>query len=357
MWQTIEPRAYERSLQPLALFRVLLISFLLYLPGLEAMAQRYAHLLQTDQRSTLSYALRRLSFLQLAQALLERLQSQHRPQPGQLLALDSMPLTLPSSRRHGCRRINATTVGGGVLWSFMIDAARGTCPIKILRLIVGPWRDSQLVAELQLLAHGPIYLMDRGFWAIDLVNQWLQQQVHFIVRITSQDFKFTPLRTCGGPRTLAGGIRITFDGVARLGGPQRRRKPLVRLVYAYLPNGDDLILASDLLDWSAQELLAAYRKRWQIERFHRFLKETVGLAHLYSFQEAGLFLLLHLAVMLAVLLWLSLAAPKGLTVTQLLLAIAQMRRRAGVPQRWRPNTTRPPRQKKADTATGTCLEV
>jgi len=49
----------------------------------------------------------------------------------------------------------------------------------------------------------------------------------------------------------------------------------------------------DLLDWNAEALLEAYRKRWQIERFHRFLKETVGLAHLYSFQEAGLFLLLH----------------------------------------------------------------
>ena len=357
MWQTLEPRAYERSLQPLALFRVLLISFLLYLPGLDAMAQRYAHLLQTNQRSTLSYALRRRSFLQLAQALLNILQGRHRPKPGQLLALDSMPLTLPSSQRHGCRRINATTVGGGVLWQFMIDAARGVCPVKILRQILGPWRDSQLVAELQLLARGPIYLMDRGFWAIDLINQWLKQQVHFIVRVTSQDFKFTSVRICGARRTLASGVRITYDGVARLGGPQRRRKPVVRLVYAYLPNGEDLILASDLLDWRAQDLLAAYHKRWQIERFHRFLKETVGLAHLYSFQEVGLFLLLHLAVLLAVLLCLNLEEPKGLTVTRLLLAIARMRRDAGMAQRWHPNTTRPPRKKKAGLTTETCLEV
>jgi hypothetical protein len=327
--------------QPWTLVRAFLSAFALYLPSTQAVLDRHGQALKTSARSTLSYALRRSSSLELVKRMWAALEELFRPGEEALVALDSMPLTLPSTRRHGCRPINSSAVGGGVLWAFLINAARGTCPVRILRTIVGPWHDTTVVAQVKLTPRGPVYLMDRGFWAIDLVGAWLGQGVRFILRITRRSLSYRPVRLCGRARTLARGIRVEFDGVAVLGGKSRKNKPQVRLVVAYLANGEDLILASDRMDWSAERLLEAYRQRWQIDRFHRFLKECVGLAHLYSFQENGLLFLLHVATLLAMLLILGEPAPRGLTLDVLKEALTTLRAALGISTAWRSNTAKP----------------
>jgi hypothetical protein len=318
-----------------------LSAFTLYLPSTQAVVDRYGPELKTSARSTLSYALRRASSLEMVKRMWSALEALFHAGEEALVALDSMPLTLPSTRRHGCRPINSSAVGGGVLWAFLINAARGTCPVQILRTIVGPWHDTKVVAQVKLTPRGPVYLMDRGFWSIDLIRAWLKAKVRFIVRVTRQSFSYRAVRLCGPARTLARGIRVEFDGVAFLGGQTRKNKPLVRLVIAYLANGEDLILASDRMDWSAERLLEAYHQRWQIERFHRVLKECVGLAHLYSFQENGLLFLLRVATLLATLLLLGETAPRGLTVDVLMAALTNMRAALGLSTAWRSNTAKP----------------
>jgi hypothetical protein len=324
------------------LVRAFLSAFVLYLPSTQAVLDRHGQALGTSARSTLSYALRRASSLALVRRMWGALDGFFRPGKEALVALDSMPLTLPSTRRHGCRRINSSAVGGGVLWAFLVNAARGTCPVQILRTITGPWHDTKVVAQVSLTPRGPVYLMDRGFWALDLIVAWLAQSVRFVLRVTRQSLVYRPLRSCGRARTLPRGIRVEFDGVAILGGKTCKRKPTVRLVVAYLANGEDLILASDRMDWSAERLLEAYRQRWQIECFHRLLKECVGLAHLYSFQENGLLFLLHVATLLATLLILDETAPRGSTVEVLMAALTALRAALGIPTTaWRSNTAKP----------------
>jgi hypothetical protein len=323
------------------LVRAFMSAFVFYLPSTQAVLDRHGQALQTSARSTLSYALRRSSSLALVQRMWAALEELFRPGEEALVALDSMPLTLPSTRRHGCRPINSSAVGGGVLWAFLINAARGTCPVRVLRTITGPWHDTKVVAQVKLTPHGPVYLMDRGFWSMDLVSTWLSQGVRFILRLTGQSLAYHPVRLCGQPRTLARDIRVEFDGVAILGGKMRKNKPQVRFVVAYLANGEDLVLASDRMDWSAERLLEAYHQRWQIERFHRFLKECVGLAHLYSFQENGLLFLLYVATLLATLLILDEATPRGLTMTVLMAALTTLRAALGISTAWRSNTAKP----------------
>ena len=331
-------------MQPWTLVKAFLAAFVLHLPSTQSVADRYEPELGTSARSTLSYALRRASFLEMARRMWSVLDRCFPPFPAReetLVALDSMPLTLPSTRRHGCRRINSAAVGGGVLWAFLIDAAHGVCPIQILRMIVGPWHDTRVVSQVKLVPRGPVYLMDRGFWCIELIRTWLQEEVRFVVRVTRESFVWRAVRRCGRARTVAGGIRVEFDGLALLGGKTRNHKPLVRLVIAYLPNGEDLILASDRMAWSAERLLEAYHQRWHTERFHRILKECVGLAHLYSFQENGLSFLLLVATLLAALLVMGNEAASGPTVEVLLAALTSLRAVSGVTATaWRSNTAK-----------------
>jgi len=322
-----------------------MIAFVLGLPGLRAVAARGANGLGGCNHSALSHAVRRLSSVRMVQALLAGLAPQQTPGRRDLVAIDSMPLTLPATLRHGCARISRTTVGGGVLWAFALNAERGVNPVRILKVIEGAWHDSCLMDDVALEADGPIYLMDRGFYAIDLAARWAEQGVRFIVRAKLTHLRYDVEWTMGLPRR-AGALRITEDAIVRLGGADRkaRRKacPRVRLVRAILPTGEELILVSGMLGESAEFLLKTYRQRWQIERFHYYLKETLGLAHLYSFQQNGLAFLVHVAVLLCVLLLLAADAdgPSGLTVDRLRAILNSLRRACGVYGLWRRNTMR-----------------
>lgn len=138
-------------------------AFVLRISGLRDIAFRQSHLLGSANFSSLSHALSRRVSLRCAQHLVESLQGNHRPRRDDLVALVSMPVTLPRTVRHRCARYNGRTVGGGVLWSFALRARHNTCPVKIHKVIAGSWNDATLMNDVELLAHGPVYLMDRGF--------------------------------------------------------------------------------------------------------------------------------------------------------------------------------------------------
>lgn len=317
------------------------MAFVLGLPGLRAVAARGTRLLAGCNHSALSHALRRPSSLRMVQALLEAVAWRHRPGRKDLVALDSMPLTLPATLQHGCALVTPTTAGGGVLWAFALNAARGVNPIRILKTIEGGWSDARLIDGVELIARGPVYLMDRGFYAIDLVAHWIGCGVRFIVRAKKTKMRYELLWTMGAARRI-GTVRVTQDAVVRMGSAARMRRPRVRLVRSILPDGEELILVSGMLDASAEYLMESYRQRWQIERFHYYLKETLGLAHLYSFQKNGLAFLAHVAVLLCVLLLFAADANArpGYVVDRLRELLSEVRRASDHWGLWRPNTMR-----------------
>jgi hypothetical protein len=343
LWAGVEPRRYPRQIDPVGLIKSFMLAFVLGLPGLRAVAARGTELLSGCNHSALSHAVRRRSMVELMQALLAWVTPRDAAGDGGFVAIDSMPLTLPATVQHGCARINRTTVGGGVLWAFAIDAARGMNPVRVLKVIEGPWHDACLMDDVDLVAAGPIYLMDRGFYAIDLVARWIERRVRFIVRAKCTHLRYEVEEQRGAPRRVEK-LRLTLDAIVRLGGPDRlvRRKacPRLRMVRAVLSSGEELILVSNLMDQSAEYLLESYRQRWQIERFHYYLKETLGLAHLYSFQQNGLAFLVQVAVLLCVLLLLvaDAATKPGLTVDRLRSILKSMRLACGFYGLWRRNT-------------------
>ena len=97
--------------------------------------------------------------------------------------------------------------------------------------------------------------------------------------------------------------------------------------------------------------MQAYRQRERIERFHRFVKDSLGLAHLYNFSHTGLLVLLHTALLIALLLFLTQdesGVLKGAeTMTVLRRAFLQARALLGLGQPWRRNTNLTKRSPKA----------
>lgn len=311
--------------------------------GLRAVLERDALRLGTRHLSTLSYILGSAFCARLALLMVDRLAPARFGD--RLVAIDGMAVMLPATRRHNCAKCNSATVGGGVLWAVAVQARRGdVSPLRILRTVAGAFSDAVLLRSVELEARGPLYLMDRGCFALDLAARWLVQGVRFVVRMRGgAALVYEPVRTLGPARGVAGAgrrIDVEFDGTAVLGAAGRRGpRPLVRLVVARMVRGgktEQLVLASGEMHATAEQLLAAYRRRWEIERFHKLLKRVLGLAHLYSFRRRGLEFLLAVCVLAAVLLW---ARPRDAdTIPQLRDAVAAVRRTLHVHRIWTPNT-------------------
>lgn len=324
-----------------------MIAFAARLSGLRAVMRRCGHLLATANFSSICHALRRPSSLAFVRQMVNMLEGRYRSgNKEELAAIDGMYVTLPKTQRHRCRKCNNATVGGGVVWVYLIQATRGICPVKILKLVEGAWHDTQAMRSVELIARGPVYLMDRGFYAFDLLDRWLTQKVRFIVRAREHDLVFDVVRKLSQPRRI-GSKQLMLDAVVRLGGTQAKIHPMVRLIIAQLPSGERLILATDRLKWSAERVLEAYRKRWHIERFHRFLKDTIGLAHLYSFDQSGITFLLLTALLLALLLFLAARDPRDQTIRVLRKMFKTLREALGLDTPWKRNTCTTRRKKKS----------
>lgn len=313
----------------------MMTAMVLRLSGLREITRRCGRALRSRNFSSLCPALRRRSSLAFVQVLVTRLEGRHRPGRDALVAIDGMAVSLPSTTRHRCSRINHRAVGGGVIWAFAVDAARGLSPVRVLKVIQGAWNDSCRMKDVALEPRGPVYLMDRGFFSVVLIERWLGEGVRFIVR-TRRDAVHRVERELSPARRWGDG-RIELDAVARLGNDQAKAHPVARLIRAVI--GEQvLLLATSELDWSAERVLAAYKKRERIERFHRVLKESIGLAHLYSFAWTGMAFLLHVALLLAMLLVLGATDAAGKEVVDVLRqALTALRRALGLGGLWKRN--------------------
>lgn len=338
LWRQVQPHAYPYALSPGGLLLGLMMAYLGRASGLRQLTERHGPMVGTDNFSSLSHALSRPVTARFAAALRQWIERLWKPGELELVAIDSMALTFKKGYRHRCARFNDTAVGGGVIWAYLIGAAAGVCPVKLLGLVQGAWSDAKQMRALAPLGVGPLYLLDRGFYALELLERWLGAGVHFIVRVNSGKLLYDPLCVLSPPRRV-GRLRLEWDGVARLGGPQAKHRPRVRLVVARLASGEALILASEQWLWSAEQVLAAYRQRWHIERFHKLLKDALGLAHLYSFSQSGLAVQIEAALLLAELLYLGETVEPGEeTIKVLRRGLKAMRGLLGLGTSWRRNS-------------------
>jgi Transposase DDE domain len=303
----------------------------LRLPSIERILVRYQDRLATKNKSTFSYCLRRARFVAFAEAMLEHLALSFKPKRSDVIALDSMGITISKRRKSNAAKINDKTRGIFVVWQFIVDSGRGCVPVKLLKIVHSACNDGHHIQSVRLLK-GPIYLMDRGFYCFDAIRGWIAQKVRFIVRAKKSQCIYEAIKVLGKPRAFSGGF-IQFDGIVWLG---RKKNIKVRLVYAIV-KGQDLILVSNLMDYSAENLLGLYKKRWQIERFHRFLKQMCGLAHLYNFQKEGMELLLRICLIAAILLFLQ-ASGQQATVDTLIQQLNELRAMLGIEQPLRRNS-------------------
>lgn len=179
---------------------------------------------------------------------------------------------------------------------------------------------------------GHLFLMDRGYRSADLFNK-LQTAGHdYVCRLNRTDGKLLKPRKNGArdehPQLPplseeAQQMGIVADELITLGGNCGASKigsdHLIRRIKLVPPadrpssarqgrvrtdqtGRDELVLATTLLDLTAEEVVRLYEYRWEVELFFRFLKQVLGCKKLISAKTPGVEIQLYCALIASLLL-------------------------------------------------------
>jgi IS4 transposase len=177
---------------------------------------------------------------------------------------------------------------------------------------VTPANDGE-VAQLQgQLQAGRLYVPDRGYAAYRLLRHILDAGSSSVVRLQEDAaYRVAQERPLSAEGRAAGVVRDVE--VSRLGTDHHKdevRQP-VRIVAVSTgkTNADgsvhQLVLVTDRLDLAAELVALAYRYRWSVELFFRWLECILGCRHLLGESLAGVTIQVYVALIagLVVTLW------------------------------------------------------
>jgi hypothetical protein len=165
---------------------------------------------------------------------------------------------------------------------------------------------NDIVAAKQMpIEAGATYVFDLGYYDYGWWARLDEAGCRIVTRLKSNT-PFTALEE----RPLAGGTQILSDRTGYLPGrlAASRRNPmskLVREVQVVIETGKVLRIFTNDLEASAQEIADLYQRRWAIELFFRWIKQTLKIDHFFGTSETAVriqitvaligFLLLRLA--------------------------------------------------------------
>lgn len=135
----------------------------------------------------------------------------------------------------------------------------------------------------KIIEPGQTGVLDRGYQAHHLFDQWQLDGCHFVCRIKESTHKDIleeyPVRDDS---------HIFFDAKVLLGTPNANQtKEPVRLV-GYIIEGKKYWVATDRYDLSAEQVALVYKLRWDVESFFAWWKRHLNVYHLFARSENGL---------------------------------------------------------------------
>lgn len=159
--------------------------------------------------------------------------------------------------------------------------------------------------ELRRMAKpGEFYVMDRGYVEYDLLRELdtggsrFVQRLHdnAVCEVASENPLTDADRRAGVVRDMT---------VRRLGTPQYNDaldRPWRVVETRGAEPGERWVLATNAVDLPAELVVLAYRHRWQVELFFRWLKCLLGCRHLLAENQAGVTIQVYLAIIASLLI-------------------------------------------------------
>lgn len=160
---------------------------------------------------------------------------------------------------------------------------------------------------------GATYVFDLGYYDY----AWWAGMNAAGCRIVTRFKRNTPL-TVTAERAVPDGGAILSDRIGLLPRRQTRNRinPFsdpVREVQVRMDDGKELRILSNDLDADAQEIADLYKRRWAIELFFRYVKQTLKIRHLIGTSENAVRIQIAVALIAYLLLQMARAAQTAVT--------------------------------------------
>jgi hypothetical protein len=170
----------------------------------------------------------------------------------------------------------------------------------------------------QELGHQNIYVVDRGLQSTRTMSRFSKESIGFIIR-AKENRKYVELASLMtqnqdidlGESTLIKDSKVylyTGKSISNKKGNTHYKEELVaspfRLIVAKTkadPTKDFWFITNDF-DLSAKQVAQAYRRRWDIEVFFRFIKQELNVSHLVSLNKNGIQVMLYMTLIVAMLI-------------------------------------------------------
>lgn len=166
--------------------------------------------------------------------------------------------------------------------------------------------------------HQNIYVIDRGLQSTRTMKRFSGNSISFIVR-AKENRKHVELQSLFtenqdldlGELTLIKDSKVnlyTGKAINNKKGNIHYREELVeapfRLIVAKTKTEDskEFWFITNEFDLSAKEIAQAYRRRWDIEVFFRFIKQELNVSHLVSLNKNGIEVILYMTLIVAMLI-------------------------------------------------------
>jgi hypothetical protein len=191
----------------------------------------------------------------------------------------------------------------GVKLHLHFDVLRGV-PVDAT---LTPAACSEGAALADALQPGRLYALDRGYADYELFAKVVGAGSSLVARVKdSTAFVVREERPLGAAAKAAGVVRDVV--ISRLGTAHHKdhlKRPM-RLVIVRVVGRDgttnDLWLITDRLDLDADLVALAYRYRWSVELFFRWLKCVLGARHLIAHNQNGVTLQMYAALIVSLLI-------------------------------------------------------
>lgn len=156
----------------------------------------------------------------------------------------------------------------------------------------------------KMIEPGGFYVADRGYAEYDLFREIDELGARFVIRVqenatydVAEENPITPAGRDAG---------VLKDVTLRRLGTEKHNRLLDRPLRLLEVQGDEpdqiWVLVTNQLEMSDDLLVMAYRYRWQVELFFRWLKCVLGCRHLISESENGVQIQVYLAIIASLLI-------------------------------------------------------
>lgn len=172
---------------------------------------------------------------------------------------------------------------------------------------ITPAACSEPAALAAMLESGRLYVCDRGYASFELFRRILDAGSSLIVRVKDDISLHVQEERPLSPAALQVGV-VRDVILKRLGTSHHKdvvgRPMRLVIVKVVERNGKatELWLITDRFDLDADLVAIAYRYRWSVELFFRWLKCVLGARHLVSHNENGVALQMYAALIVSLLI-------------------------------------------------------